>query len=41
MNSGPYPVGFLQWSAENRNAYFAQAVRDYDPRKAAPARAPN
>lgn len=31
----PYPEGFHQWPLEKRNAWFAQAAKDYDLRKAA------
>lgn len=33
MNSSPYPEGFFTtWTQDERNAYFAQAGRDYDAR---------
>ena len=40
MTGSPYPEGFHQWPLEKRNAHFAQAARDYDARKAAPAPEP-
>ena len=38
MNSSPYPEGFFQWPIEQRNAYFAQAAKEYDARNAGRAR---
>jgi hypothetical protein len=38
VNSSPYPEGFFQWPIEQRNAYFAQAAKEYDARNAGRAR---